>query len=230
LPGKDTLFPVKMKLVLLYFGKAIAPFHRLIQSCFTFQSFCKHCAAHQICPACCKPPKHRNQLLQPKRISISIRFGLLHTVQLFPATCSVSQIKIVMALNLKSMNTFNLKLIWILICSSILTLACKKDDQASEQKKLEKMYAEIQAMAETSTCNGNQELKYIAVGSKACGGPFAYLAYSSSIDMYSFERLVAQYNQYQGNYNKKWNVASDCTFLMPPKGITCENGKPKLVR
>lgn len=128
------------------------------------------------------------------------------------------------------MNTFNLKLIWILICCSILTLACKKDDQASEQKKLEKMYAEIQAMAETSTCNGNQELKYIAVGSKACGGPFAYLAYSASIDMYSFERLVAQYNQYQGNYNKKWNVASDCTFLMPPKGITCENGKPKLVR
>lgn len=92
------------------------------------------------------------------------------------------------------------------------------------------MYAEIQAMAETSTCNGNQELKYIAVGSKACGGPFAYLAYSASIDMYSFERLVAQYNQYQGNYNKKWNVASDCTLLMPPKGITCENGKPKLVR
>lgn len=230
MPGKDTLFPVKMKLVLLYFGKAIAPFHRLMQSCFTFQSFCKHCAAHQIYPACSKLPKHRNQLLQPKRISISIRFGLQTIVQLFPATCSVSQIKIVMALNLKSMNNSNLKLIWILICCSTLTLACKKDDQASEQKKLEKMYAEIQSMAETSTCNGDQELKYIAVGSKACGGPVGYLAYSSSINMLAFERSVAQYNQYQGNYNKKWNTVSDCAFLMPPKRITCENGKPKLVQ
>lgn len=118
----------------------------------------------------------------------------------------------------------------ILVCLVFAFAGCKKENQqANDQKELEQMYTEIKSMAEKSNCGGEQQLKYIAVGVKACGGPASYIAYSTSIDINTFERLVAQYNQRQLNYNQTWGVISDCALVVAPKAVTCENGKPILV-
>lgn len=128
------------------------------------------------------------------------------------------------------MNRPNLFFYSVILCATLFTSSCKKEDkQNKEREELEQLYNQIKDIAESSTCGQNQELKHIAVGAKACGGPTAYLGYSSSINLSEFENMVAKYNQLQQNYNKKWNVISDCMALAPPKSVTCENGKPKLI-
>ncbi|MDQ8003167.1 MAG: hypothetical protein REI64_00130 [Pedobacter sp.] len=128
------------------------------------------------------------------------------------------------------MNRPNLFLYLIIICTIAFMSSCDKEKtQAKDQQELEQLFNQIKGIAESSTCGQNQELKYIAIGAKACGGPTSYLGYSSSINVSEFENMVAKYTEMQQNYNKKWNVISDCMALAPPKSVTCENGKPKLV-
>ncbi len=128
------------------------------------------------------------------------------------------------------MRDLNFSTLSFLVCFLFAFASCKKENQqANDQKELEQMYSEIKTIAEKSICDGDQQLKYIAVGAKACGGPTSYFAYSTSIDINAFERLVARYNQRQLSYNQTWGVVSDCALVVAPKTVTCENGKPKLV-
>lgn len=117
-----------------------------------------------------------------------------------------------------------------LISALFLFSSCDKDTiQTDEQQALAQLFSAIKMMAENSTCGENEELKYIAIGAKACGGATGYLAYSSSINVSTFESMVANYTEMQRNYNRKWSVISDCSLVGQPKSVTCENGKPKLV-
>lgn len=117
-----------------------------------------------------------------------------------------------------------------MLCATIFISSCDKEkNQDKDQQELAQLFNQIKGIAESSTCGQNQELKYIAIGSKACGGPTAYLGYSSSINVSEFENMVAKYAELQQDYNKKWNIMSDCMALTPPKSVTCENGKPKLI-
>ncbi|MFN0254543.1 hypothetical protein [Pedobacter ureilyticus] len=127
------------------------------------------------------------------------------------------------------MNRPNLFFYSVILCATLFTSSCKKEDkQNKEREELEQLYNQIKDIAESSTCGQNQELKHIAVGAKACGGPTSYLVYSTSINVTEFETLVLQYNEKQKNYNNKWGAISDCTIVGPPKSIVCENGKPKI--
>ena len=81
----------------------------------------------------------------------------------------------------------------------------------------------IEDLAATSVCNESTECKYIAFGSKPCGGPLGYLIYSTSIDVNTLEQLVEEYNQNQADFNTKYGVFSDCTIVNPPSSLICEN-------
>lgn len=123
-----------------------------------------------------------------------------------------------------------------LICLSLFAFfainGCDKEkSKAKDEQELELLYAKIKTLAESSICGGstNHELKFIAIGSKACGGPTGYLGYSTSINVKEFEELVEQYTTLQKEYNKKWQIISDCMYHIPPESVECENGKPVLV-
>ena len=101
-----------------------------------------------------------------------------------------------------------------------------KEDDVLEIASLR---SEIDKLSEQVTCENSADWKFTAIGDKACGGPTGYVAYSSKIDEALFLKKVTLYNQKQKAFNVKWNVVSDCMFMIPPKSIDCVSGKPKLV-
>lgn len=94
---------------------------------------------------------------------------------------------------------------------------------------IEELLFDINQLAESKTCTNPNTWKLTPIGSKACGGPTGYLAYSSEINESEFLDLVEQYTKLQMEYNLKNNIASDCMYMVSPIGITCENGKPVFI-
>jgi hypothetical protein len=127
-----------------------------------------------------------------------------------------------------------MKRILFILTSIVLIMslmwACKdRDDsmQNADQTELEQLYKDIEKTAQQFTCENAGEWKFTAIGSKACGGASGYIAYSVKIDESTFLKKVEQFTKLQADYNKKWGVYSDCALVIQPKGVTCDNGKPK---
>lgn len=126
----------------------------------------------------------------------------------------------------------NIKFLFIAI--SILFFSCNNDDsnsQEEETQNLTKMYEEIisASMVNSTPCTNSAEWSFTAIGSKACGGPTAYIAYSLKINTSEFLKKVENYTNTQEAYNKKWNVVSTCEMMMPPNAVDCVDGKPALI-
>ncbi|MFC4165183.1 hypothetical protein ACFOWU_16060 [Epilithonimonas zeae] len=95
-----------------------------------------------------------------------------------------------------------------------------------EAQEMENLKSEILTMAKSEKCTNPVDWKSVGLGVKACGGPVSYIAYSSKIDEAKFLEKVNLYNQKSTEYNKKYNLVSDCMLVMPPEKIECENGNP----
>ena len=120
----------------------------------------------------------------------------------------------------------NFLLVLLVLCLSFLSTQCDDDNsstQEEERAELATLKSEIEALANTSTCNESTECKSIAFGSKPCGGPWSYLIYSTSIDTQKLEEMVNNYNQTEDKFNEKYGIASDCSLASPPTSINCEN-------
>lgn len=112
------------------------------------------------------------------------------------------------------------------ICLLSMAFQCEDDANVTkeqEQQELVALKQTIENLAETSVCNENTQCKFIAFGSKPCGGPWGFLIYSTSIDFENLETLVEEYNQKEADFNTKYGIISDCSAIMPPSGLTCEN-------
>lgn len=135
-----------------------------------------------------------------------------------------------------------MKSISILLLVLVVGLAACKDDSIGDCStcEIEKLsqnagaeylaskYSEIQALSSSVNCTDATSWDYLPIGSKACGGPTGYIAYSKTIDKVSFIKKVSDYTSAQAAFNKKWGVISDCAFVSPPKSISCVDGKAKL--
>jgi|SRR5690606_5463823 hypothetical protein len=115
----------------------------------------------------------------------------------------------------------------VLMFVTFTAFKCQDNDDAisleEDKKELATLKQTIETLANASVCNENTECKFIAFGSKACGGPKSYLVYSTSIDVEKLEKLVETYNQKDADFNKKYGVISDCAAVLPPLGLRCEN-------
>ena len=111
----------------------------------------------------------------------------------------------------------------------LLLSGCSPDDSTSLQEKefaqLQETKKGIEQLSASGICVENSECKVIAFGSKPCGGPWTYLAYSTAIDEASFLELVANYNAAEHVYNTKWGIVSDCMAVGPPTAVECIDGK-----
>jgi len=120
-----------------------------------------------------------------------------------------------------------------ILLASVFLFACSRsgvsDSQEEEAKQLEVQLNEIEKIAAPVPCTDPSEWKFTAIGAKACGGPAAYIAYHESIDEAAFLAKVEAYTNAQREFNKKWNIKSDSAITPEPSGVTCENGKPKLI-
>ena len=95
-----------------------------------------------------------------------------------------------------------------------------------EAQEMENLTSEILAISKSEKCTNGSDWKSVGLGVKACGGPVSYIAYSAKIDEAKFLEKVNLYNQKSTEYNKKYNLISDCMLVMPPEKIECVNGSP----
>lgn len=117
----------------------------------------------------------------------------------------------------------------LIVCFTLVAFQCEEDNddisltQEEEKAGLDILKSEIENLASTSICNETTTCKFIAFGSKPCGGPWSYLTYSTSIDTNNLENLVETYNQKETDFNIKWGGVSDCAFVTPPTNVECQN-------
>ena len=119
------------------------------------------------------------------------------------------------------------KFILVLLFLLLFSKQCEDDlppfTQETEQQELAALKTEIENLANTSFCGDAFECKFIAFGSKPCGGPWGYLVYSTSIDTEELENRVERYNREEAIYNTEWGITSDCAVNNPPVSMNCEN-------
>lgn len=96
---------------------------------------------------------------------------------------------------------------------------------SEESKEMEILKAKITTLAKSEKCTNPADWKTVGLGVKACGGPVSYIAYSNKIDVKTLLEKVDLYNQKSIEYNKKYNLVSDCMLVMQPENIVCENEK-----
>lgn len=118
----------------------------------------------------------------------------------------------------------------IFLLATLAFLSCSNDNKGSTQEQeaqqLSKMFVEIEALASSESCVETSEWTFTSYGSKACGGPIGYIAYSQNIDTALFLQKIEEHRIAQQAFNEKWGIISDCTVPQEPRTVVCENGKP----
>ena len=102
--------------------------------------------------------------------------------------------------------------------------ACTKQDTELE---LQLLMNEIDSMAAQTTCTDADDWRITPIGSKGCGGPLAYKAYSSQIDTVKFLKYVKRYTDKQSAYTE--GMPSDCLFVRMPAAVRCVDGRAEFV-
>lgn len=109
-----------------------------------------------------------------------------------------------------------------------IVFSCTNNSESSKEEdfaELTTLQEEIELLVDSGVCTENSSCDYLAFGSKACGGPKAYLVFSTSIDVTLLQQKAATYNALENAYNQKWGIISDCMYLLPPTSVACINGK-----
>lgn len=109
-----------------------------------------------------------------------------------------------------------------------LVVEREPSDQEKDYLELMNLFTEIEVVANSVNCDNANDWSYIAYGSKACGGPQGYMAYSNKINVQEFLEKVELYTNKEKEYNEKWEINSTCDVPLTPRYITCENGKAVL--
>ena len=79
----------------------------------------------------------------------------------------------------------------------------------------------IQAQVGTGACDSQDQCRTIGVGSKACGGPSGYLAWSSKgTDPAALKALVERHALAQREQDRRSGINSDCSMATDP-GASC---------
>ena len=111
----------------------------------------------------------------------------------------------------------------------LIFVACSDNSylttQELETKVIDKLKTEIITLTGDSGCSEEYACNFVGLGSKPCGGHWEYLLYSSKVDTIKLLAKVEDYNRLEKDFNQKWDIISDCSFVMPPDSVICEDGK-----
>ena len=87
----------------------------------------------------------------------------------------------------------------------------------SQQNHLTQLGSEIVGMVSDAQCADSADCRYIAFGSKPCGGPWKYLIYcAQAVDTVALATKVAEYNALEKQINDASELMSDCSTPEPP--------------
>jgi hypothetical protein len=86
----------------------------------------------------------------------------------------------------------------------------------------------IKALIGDAACDGPAQCHSIAIGAKSCGGPDAYLAWSSKgTDEAHLLALAMQHANARRLENRRAGMVSNCAWVADP-GATCQAGNCRL--
>ncbi|RUO78367.1 hypothetical protein [Pseudidiomarina taiwanensis] len=89
---------------------------------------------------------------------------------------------------------------------------------AEQVEKLSQLDKEIRSMAGTAVAQSAQQCRVVAVGSRPCGGPEYYLAYSvSSVDETQLLALVTEYSEMRQGFDAQQGIVGTCEVIPEPK-------------
>ncbi len=115
-----------------------------------------------------------------------------------------------------------------LLAFVVVQAGCEMRSVVAEQVlrvRLENLKSEIDAMIGEAECDGSDDCRYIAFGSKPCGGPWGYLVYSIAVtDSAALAEKVAEYNRAEDELNILLGLGSDCGIPSPPT-VGCVQGR-----
>ncbi|WP_374582212.1 hypothetical protein [Pseudoduganella sp.] len=88
--------------------------------------------------------------------------------------------------------------------------------------------AQLRALERDAACSSDQQCRSVALGAKSCGGPEAYMAYSTAkASADKVQALAERYRKEREAANKASGLVSDCRYLMDP-GALCRAGRCQL--
>jgi hypothetical protein len=87
---------------------------------------------------------------------------------------------------------------------------------------------QIRAMIGAAACTDASQCRTLAVGARACGGPEAYLPYSTAnLSEPALQALAERYKGERQAQNQASGMASNCRFI-PDPGAVCRAGTCQL--
>jgi hypothetical protein len=97
-------------------------------------------------------------------------------------------------------------------------------EEKHDKAVLEALREDILNMIGEPACFVDGQCRYIAFGSKPCGGPWEYLIYSMAVsDSVQLVEKVTYYNEYEDMMNHKYGYGSDCSVPETPT-LGCVDG------
>lgn len=110
-------------------------------------------------------------------------------------------------------------------------IALKPENNLSQQQdkdRLTLVIKKIDSLAQSQTCSDAADFTFTAIGAKPCGGPSSYIAYPKKLESEILPE-IQKFTAMQSEFNKKYNLMSDCSMVPEPTGINCVEGKAVLV-
>ncbi|WP_297335471.1 hypothetical protein [Algoriphagus sp.] len=119
-----------------------------------------------------------------------------------------------------------MKLNYVLVIMLLLSscFGFESEQQVDLFTEMALLEQEIEELAESQLCLDASEWGFVAFGSKPCGGPWKYIAYSNRINVPAFLAKVKRYNELQQEDNIRSNRFSDCRYVGPPSSLACQGG------
>jgi len=119
------------------------------------------------------------------------------------------------------------RLAWLALPALLaLASACHSlPDAAAPAASTAQLWPQLQAESQRSGCRNDQQCHSLGVGSKACGGPERYLAWSDyqRHDQH-LQQLAAAYAAARNADDQRQQLMSNCA-LVPDPGAQCRAGR-----
>jgi hypothetical protein len=120
-----------------------------------------------------------------------------------------------------------MRLLALLLWSAywLLPISARGSAQTSDEEALVSLHQEIMALIGEPRCENIVHCRLLALGSRPCGGPAEYLAYSSIVGRRDvLEAKAYEYGFLQEEVNRTRKVSGNCTVLDKPR-LACTNGR-----
>ena len=111
------------------------------------------------------------------------------------------------------------------VTGACATSAAPPPAQPAQEQPSVKPADELRALVGDASCSDNAQCRTIAWGSKACGGPQTYVAYSTvRTDAAKLEALAKRHAEAQARDNEASGRVSNCMLVTDP-GAQCVAGQ-----